>query len=46
MKKYSKEELFKMDAVDVYKLLLNNKIGRFPSGFWQQPEARLNVFDF
>ena len=43
MKKYSKEELFKMDAVDVYKLLLNNKIGRFPSGFWQQPEARQNA---
>lgn len=32
-----------MDAVDVYKLLLNNKIGRFPSGFWQQPEARQNA---
>ena len=40
LKKYTREELFKMDAVDVYKLVLEKKhIKKFPNGFWQQPEA-------
>ncbi|MBQ3422031.1 MAG: hypothetical protein IJH34_10255 [Romboutsia sp.] len=39
MKKYTKEEISKMDAVDVYKLLLTNRIGRFPNGFWIRPDA-------
>ena len=44
MKKYTKEELYKMDAVDVYKLVLEQKhIKKFPNGFWQQPEALDNA---
>ena len=44
MKKYTKEELYKMDAVDVYKLVLEQKhIKKFPHGFWQQPEALDNA---
>ena len=44
MKKYTKEELFKMDAVDVYKMVLKrNMIKTFPKGFWQQPEAKQNA---
>ena len=44
MKKYTKEELYKMDAVEVYKLVLEgNYIKRFPAGFWQQPEALDNA---
>lgn len=44
MKKYTKEELFKMDAVDVYKLVLEKKyIKKFPDGFWKQPEALDNA---
>ena len=44
MRKYIKEELFRMDAVDVYKLVLEKKyIKKFPNGFWQQPEALDNA---
>lgn len=40
LKKYSKEELYKMDAIEVYKLVLEGKhIKRFPIGFWEQSEA-------
>ena len=43
-KKYSKEELFKMDAVEVYKMVLKKDIiKKFPDGFWQQPEAKQNA---
>ena len=35
MKKYTNDELLRMDAVEVYKLRLDRKIHRFPSGFWQ-----------
>ena len=39
-KKFTKEELYKMNAVDVYKLVLERKyIKKFPNGFWQRPEA-------
>ena len=38
MKKYTNEELYKIDAVDIYKMLLKGDIiKRFPKGFWQQP---------
>ena len=43
MKKYTKDELFKMDGVEVYKLVLTNRIKVFPAGFWQQPEAFQNA---
>ena len=44
MKNYTKEELYKMDAVDVYKMVLKGRvIKRFPRGFWQQPEAKQNA---
>ena len=44
MKKYTKEELYKMDAVDVYKMVLKGDIiKQFPKGFWQQPEAKQNA---
>lgn len=34
MKKYTKEELLKMDAVEVYKLVLEKKhLKKFPTGF-------------
>ena len=33
MKKYTNDELLRMDAVEVYKLRLDRKIHRFPSGF-------------
>ena len=39
-----REELFKMDAVEVYKMVLKGDvIKRFPAGFWQQPEAKQNA---
>ena len=44
MRKDTKEELFKMDAVDVYKMVLKgDTIKAFPKGFWQQPEAKQNA---
>ena len=44
MKEYTKEELYKMDAVDVYKMVLKGEIRKtFPKGFWQQPEAKQNA---
>ena len=44
MIKYTKEELYKMDAVDVYKMVLSGKIIKnFPSGYWTCKEARQNA---
>ena len=43
MKKYTKEELYKMDVIDVYKLVLKEELKKFPNGFWQQPEAKQNA---
>ena len=39
-----KKEWFKMDAIDVYKIVLKGYIIKtFPNGFWQQPEAKQNA---
>ena len=43
MKKYTKDELLRMDAVEVYKLRLDRKIHRFPNGFWQLSEGKENA---
>lgn len=43
MKKYTSDELVRMDAVEVYKLRLDGKIDRFPRGFWQLSEGRENA---
>lgn len=43
MYKISKENVRLLDAVDVYKLVLDRKIKRFPPGFWQRPEAEKNA---
>ena len=43
MKKYTNDELLRMDAVEVYKLRLDRKIHRFPSGFWQLSEGKENA---
>ena len=43
MNRYTQRELFKMDAVEVYKLLLRGEIKKFPNGFWVQPEAKQNA---
>ena len=42
MSKYSNAELMTMDALDVYKLVLNKEVTRFPPGFWECPEAKEN----
>lgn len=42
-RKYSKDELFKLDAVDIYKLVLNGSLKKFPIGFWRQPETIANA---
>ena len=43
-RRYTKEELYKMDAIKVYELVLEGKIiKKFPDGFWQQPEALNNA---
>ena len=43
MKKYTSDELLRMDAVEVYKLRLDRKIHRFPNGFWQLSEGKENA---
>ena len=43
MKKYTNDELLRMDAVEVYKLRLDRKIHRFPNGFWQLSEGKENA---
>ena len=43
IKKYLYTELLTMDAVEIYKLVLNEDILRFPKGFWQKPEAKQNA---
>ena len=46
MKKYSKEELFKMPAIEVYKLVLSGReLKVFPPHFWSRPEAEKNAID-
>ena len=43
-KKFSKEELYKMDAIEIYKLVLEGKhLKRFPNGFWTKPDALDNA---
>lgn len=39
MSEYSNEELLNMDIIEVYKLLLEGRITRFPPGVWERPEA-------
>lgn len=36
---FSNAQLLKMDILDIYKLLLEKRITRFPTGIWEQPEA-------
>lgn len=44
MKKYKKEELFNMDPVEVYKLVLQGReLRRFPSNFWKGQEGLNNA---
>ena len=46
MKKYNKDELFKMPAIEVYKLVLSGReLKTFPSHFWSRPEAEKNATD-
>ncbi|MBQ3422017.1 MAG: hypothetical protein IJH34_10175 [Romboutsia sp.] len=43
MKKYTKEELFNMNAIEIYKLVLRGDImKRFPEGFWQGEQGKIN----
>ncbi|MGU8835462.1 DUF4046 domain-containing protein [Clostridium perfringens] len=42
-KKYSKGYLYKMDAVDIYKLVLKENIKRFPNGFWKKQNGAENA---
>ncbi len=43
MKKYTNDELMRMDAVEVYKLVLARRVYRFPSGFWQEQDGMENA---
>lgn len=43
-KKLNKEELYKLPAIEIYKLVLEGKVlKKFPNGFWQQSEAMDNA---
>ena len=43
-KRYTREELYEMDAVEIYKLVLEREhIKTFPKGFWQNSEAIENA---
>ena len=43
-KKSNKFDLYKLPAIEIYKLVLDSKVlKRFPKGFWQQPEAKENA---
>lgn len=46
MYKISKENVRLLDAVDVYRLVLDRKIKRFPLGFWKRPEAEQNAIKY
>ncbi|MBQ3420480.1 MAG: DUF4046 domain-containing protein, partial [Romboutsia sp.] len=44
MKKYTKEELCTIDAVEIYKMVLRgDSLKTFPKGFWQRPESKENA---
>lgn len=43
MKKYTQQELYLMDCVEVYKLVLNEDLKRFPIGYWEQSNAINNA---
>jgi hypothetical protein len=37
--KVNKDELNKLPAIEIYKMVLKKDIGKIPNGFWQRPEA-------
>lgn len=39
---FSNAELLNMDIIEIYKLLLEGRIRRFPPGIWECPEAKEN----
>ena len=46
MKKYTKEELYKMDAVELYRMVLRGDIiKKFPDGFWRTKESNIHAAD-
>lgn len=38
-KKYIKEELFNMDPINVYKMIIKRELKIFPAGFWSTEES-------
>lgn len=41
--KVNKDELYKLPAIEIYKMVIRKDIGKFPNGFWQRPEAEQNA---
>ena len=39
---FSNKQLLEMDILEIYKLLLEGRITRFPPGIWENPEAEQN----
>lgn len=41
--KVSKDKLYKLTSIELYKMVLRKDIMRFPNGFWKRPEAEQNA---
>ena len=37
--KVNKDELYKLPAIEIYKMVIRKDIGTFPNGFWQTPKV-------
>lgn len=44
-KNFTQEDLYKLSAVEIYKLILSGRLKIFPKGFWQRPEAENNAVE-
>jgi hypothetical protein len=43
--KVNKDELYKLSAIELYKMVLRKDIVRFPNGFWKRPESDQNAIE-
>ena len=44
-RKLSKDELYKLSAVEVYKMVLRGDLKNFPKGFWTYEDTKKNAID-
>lgn len=41
----SKDNIYKLSAIEIYKKVIQKDLKKFPNGFWQRPEAEQNAIN-